>query len=810
MDAFTKVNTNIRYDMKLKREDISKRVITAVVAASIVALMLVGFAACGKTATITFHSGTEEIVNPLDVTAGKKIGELPKPAERENYIFGGWFSDEEYKDKISEDTVVSADMDLYALWNLNMKPHTMQNKIWIWEMGNCYAIDSEGRLYEWGRACVTLPGEPEKNNYRYRPKQIIEKVRFSSTRGYVSIDVDGNIWSVYGNPFDIDNTSGPMQLTSGTRFIQAEYTQNLSGAWQLLAIDEEGYLWVKGNEKKLQKFMTNNRFAEISVAEEGNSYLCYALDTKGILWAWGSNYDGNLGGGMSGGIQSTAIQIGMGKRFVSVCTSGSFTYALDAGGNLWSWGVNGGGFLGDGTTTHRKIPHKTPCKTKFVNLSKWGFAIDENGGLWGWGNNSSGRLGNGSTETPLAPVPLIGDTGFVSVSSYGSASLALDKDGNLWSWGNNSYGQRGDGTGTENFIPTKNELCPKVVEAALGQTSTYVIDDSGRLWATGSNNGCLGNGENKVQTLFVPINETIKYDIVVSGQTHTLAIDKNGCLWAWGYNSYGKLGTGDKENRSVPERIADGVKFVQAAAGDSHSVAIDENGDLWAWGRNESGQLGNGTKTNLILPTKTVKDKNLVKVAAGSSHTLMLDADGYLWMCGSSIGGAGLEVNSETPVKVSETVKFAEISSGFRHSLAIDEKGNLWTWGTNGSGQIGTGSNISEKLPVKIDINTRFSCVSAGRNYSLAIDKDGNLWAWGANGCGQLGNGNRGSLSVPTKITEGIKFDCVYTSIDFSMAIDENGECYFWGMNNGTFGNGISVRGIGLAPVIIKNLNGVD
>ena len=447
--------------MKLKRENVSKRVITAVVAASIVALMLVGFAACGKTATITFHSGTEEIIEPLDVSAGKKIGKLPKPAERENYIFGGWFSDEEYKNEISEDTVVSADMDLYALWNLNMKPHTMQNKIWVSDYYGCYAIDSEGRLYEWGRAYVTLPGESETENYRYYPKQIIENARFSSTRGYVAIDVDGNIWSVYGNPFDIDNTFGPMQLTSGTRFIQAEYTENLSGAWQLLAIDEEGYLWVKGNEKKLQKFMTNNRFAEISVGEEGNSYLCYALDTKGILWAWGSNYDGNLGGGLSSGTQSTAMQIGMGKTFVSVCTSGGFTYALDAGGNLWSWGVNGGGFLGDGTTTHRKIPHKTPCKTKFVNLSKWGFATDENGGLWGWGNRTSGRLGRLFKETPLSPVSLISEIEFVSVSSYGSASLAIDKDGNLWSWGSNFYEYWGDGT-------VKTEITPMIIKNLNG------------------------------------------------------------------------------------------------------------------------------------------------------------------------------------------------------------------------------------------------------------------------------------------------------------------------------------------------------
>ena len=458
MDAFTKVNTNIRYNMKLKRENVSKRVITAVVAASIVALMLVGFAACGKTATITFHSGTEEIIEPLDVSAGKKIGKLPKPAERENYIFGGWFSDEEYKNEISEDTVVSADMDLYALWNLNMKPHTTQNKIWVGEMGNCYAIDSEGKLYEWGQACVTLPGEPETENYRYYPKQIIENVRFSSTRGYVSIDVDGNIWSVYGNPFDIDNTSGPMQLTSGTRFIQAEYTQNLSGAWQLLAIDEEGYLWVKGNEKKLQKFMTNNRFAEISVDD---SIKCYALDVNGRLWAWGNNYDGNLGGGLSSGIQSTAIQIGMGKTFVSVCTSGDFTYALDAGGNLWSWGVNGGGYLGDGTRTDRKIPHKTPCKTKFLSLSKNGFAIDKNGGLWGWGNHTGGRLGIILNETPLSPIRLIDEIKFTSVSSDNFVSIAIDKDGNLWSWGSNFYEYWGDGT-------VKTEITPMIIKNLNG------------------------------------------------------------------------------------------------------------------------------------------------------------------------------------------------------------------------------------------------------------------------------------------------------------------------------------------------------
>ena len=80
-------------------------------------------------------------------------------------------------------------------------------------------------------------------------------------------------------------------------------------------------------------------------------------------------------------------------------------------------------------------------------------ALDKDGNVWSWGDNSFGQLGNGNFDYNYsgAPVRVLkpGDvplTNIVSIDAGFEHSLAIDRDDNVWVWGRNDEGQLGLGS----------------------------------------------------------------------------------------------------------------------------------------------------------------------------------------------------------------------------------------------------------------------------------------------------------------------------------------------------------------------------
>jgi len=84
-------------------------------------------------------------------------------------------------------------------------------------------------------------------------------------------------------------------------------------------------------------------------------------------------------------------------------------------------------------------------------------SIDADGEIYAWGYNASGQLGDGTTNIRRIPTaishPSPGEN-WQSVTAGQYHTLAIDTDGNLYAWGLNSYSQLGDGTLTSRLIPT--------------------------------------------------------------------------------------------------------------------------------------------------------------------------------------------------------------------------------------------------------------------------------------------------------------------------------------------------------------------
>jgi alpha-tubulin suppressor-like RCC1 family protein len=148
-----------------------------------------------------------------------------------------------------------------------------------------------------------------------------------------------------------------------------------------------------------------------------------------------------------------------GETIQSVSAGGSHSIAITTNGQVYTWGRNGSGQLGDGTTTDRN----RPSLISFNSLQDWekiqsvsagashNFAMTTNGRVYTWGANWYGQLGDGTT-TNLSLPTLIGFNSLQdgetiqSVSGGDYHSIAMTTNGRVYTWGANWYGQLGDGT----------------------------------------------------------------------------------------------------------------------------------------------------------------------------------------------------------------------------------------------------------------------------------------------------------------------------------------------------------------------------
>ncbi|MCL2546342.1 MAG: hypothetical protein FWE06_03995 [Oscillospiraceae bacterium] len=341
-----------------------------------------------------------------------------------------------------------------------------------------------------------------------------------------------------------------------------------------------------------------------------------ALRNDGTVWAWGSNREGVLGNGGSVSSREPAPQqVRNLSEVTAVAANASHTVALRNDGTVWAWGANWDGELGDGTTLRRTRPVQVQNLNNVTAIAagkNFTIALRNDGTVWAWGSNYEGRLGNGTggvwEDRSTVPVRVQGLSNMVAVDVSRGHAVALRNDGTVWAWGENCCGQLGDGTAVDRFTPARVQGLSNVTAIAAGAFHTVALRNDGTVWAWGAN--WDGDGTNVSSYAPVQVQGLSNVTAIASIHNHTVALRNNGTVWTWGWNSEGQLGDGTMTNRNAPVQVQGLSNVTAINTGIVHTVVLRNDGTVWAWGWNAERQLGDNDSDawprNITTPVQVI------------------------------------------------------------------------------------------------------------------------------------------------------------------------------------------------------------
>lgn len=508
----------------------------------------------------------------------------------------------------------------------------------------------------------------------------------------------------------------------------------------------------------------------------GDRHMLF-LQSTGNLWSWGNNTAGQLGDGTT---QTRRSPVRVAGTWMSVAAGANHTVAIAMDGSLWAWGQNWLGKLGDGTTQQRNAPVRIGAEQDRNWISvraglEHTVALKSDGTLWAWGSNEYYQLNNPNLMQATRPDRVAGSD-WIAIAAGFRHTAALKADGTLWTWGDNSYGQLGWGSNVQARRYQQVGTDSDWVAVAAGAWHTAALKANGTLWAWGKNEtGQLGNNANTSANSPVRIGADSDWVTVQAGAFHTLGLKSNGSVWVWGENNSGQLGTGSSTSSITPVRLGTDTDWIAIAAGSSSAAAMKSDGTVWTWGRDELALAPR------VVPTFLMSDRGWKSVAAGGLHSLVLNSRGRLYASGSGYRyqlGDGVHHNISGYRRIGADQNWVSVVAGEKFSAALKSDGSLWFWGTMPTHLF----YIEAAVPTRVGSDSDWVELAAGRHHVLARKSNGELWAWGENYDGQLGDGTREDRNTPVKVlATGGSWKKIAAGGHLSLALRADGTLWRWG-----------------------------
>jgi len=381
----------------------------------------------------------------------------------------------------------------------------------------------------------------------------------------------------------------------------------------------------------------------------GGQHTC-ATNIQNQLYCWGGNTKGQLGTAVGAGTTSsyptpTLVQ-GI-SNVVSVEAGNDYTCAINAQNQLYCWGGNLDGQLGEPLTAGDFKPHPTPFLVQGIGQVKAiaaGYshtcAINDQKQLYCWGNNDYGQTGDILTNSnSLTPTLVQGIDSALDLVTGGYHSCAIDAQNQVFCWGRNEAGQLGGELSSDMWFtstPIQADAVAQqngkglgsIVSIAAASRHTCAINDASQLYCWGSNKGGqlgilpeLGiSSYDTYRPNYIPADTSTRQvawspvtnAIIEAGgdlegyNSHTCAVNTHHQLTCWGDNYYGQLGPGLVQyDSTIGTAKLVNIGIVTAVTlGTAHTCArvVDTHHNVYCWGLNIRGQLGTSVNTGSYTP----------------------------------------------------------------------------------------------------------------------------------------------------------------------------------------------------------------
>ncbi len=334
------------------------------------------------------------------------------------------------------------------------------------------ALKSDGTVWGWGRNKYGQLGD-DTTESSITPVQVLsltDVIEISAGASYsLALKSDGTVWAwgdnqygKLGHGIKVNNEYAPVQVVGLTDVVAIS-----AGATHSLVVRADGTVWGWGlknsgalgdgttphiNEYSNKPVQAVGLVDVVAVSAGGRGYSL-AVKSDGTVWAWGNNFDGQLGIGTSGWgkdlSKNKPIQVVGLTEVVAVSAGDSHSLALKSDGTVWAWGPNGHGQIGTGSTETELLPVQVLSLTDVIEISagaSYSLAVKSDGTVWAWGSNTYGELGDGTKAQRRIPVQALTLSEVIGISASnfapGKNSLAVKEDGTVWEWGYNYVPER--------------------------------------------------------------------------------------------------------------------------------------------------------------------------------------------------------------------------------------------------------------------------------------------------------------------------------------------------------------------------------
>jgi alpha-tubulin suppressor-like RCC1 family protein len=367
---------------------------------------------------------------------------------------------------------------------------------------------------------------------------------------------------------------------------------------------------------------------------------------------------------------------------VAVTSGQQFSCALFGTGDVYCWGSDDPGTLGDGksdggsSSAVRVIGLAGPATAISSGAIQTCAIVNSPGGtavVQCWGGGGVGELGDGRSTASSTPVTVTGLPAGSTVTSLacGSVHACAVADGDVYCWGWDKFDQLGTvlppaDSGTPDSavaIKVPGLSGVRAVASSSQSETTCAITNAGAVLCWGSDGGGqLGDGKDASSPTPVPVPSLSSATTALSiGGRAACALGGDDAapttLRCWGDGTDGELGQSGDTHSTLPELTAAGdAPFKSVSVAWHTGCAVATSGQLLCWGDNSVGELGDGTRAFRPDPTPLQAfDASVDAVATGFWHTCAI-AGGHVYCWGrNSYGEVG--DGTESPLDIDASIR---------------------------------------------------------------------------------------------------------------------------------------------------------